>query len=666
MREVLNNRYRIVRLLGRGGMGKVYLVHDEVLSRDVAVKVLSRDLAEHEEFVERFEREAKSAASLSHPNIVAVHDRGLTEDGDHFIAMEYVPGGTLEDLVKTKGPLPPDRATAVALQVAAALGAAHARGVIHRDIKPQNVLISESGEAKVADFGIARALDSTTLTRTGFGMGTARYLSPEQAMGGPASPRSDLYSLGVVLYEMLTGRAPHDAETPIGVAMKHMNEVPLPPKDSNPSVPEALDSLTMSLLAKDPAGRPTSADALVEELERISRGVSVQPEVRDPGPTVPLRRSVHQDTTGSTRPYPPRPPTAPARAAPPRATTPRSGPTGGGRRRGPIALVAAWGLGALVMLGVLMLVGVGAVALGGLDSISNLVGGTDGAEGRPGARNEPPPTPSEAPKTTPYAQPAPEPDEDGEGEASLVAAVEDYYRAVDREDWSYTYARLDSETKALFTEEEWYLKNQWFADNEGLVLSTMDVVVNDSASDRAVGVTVYRTFENGVSINRDTFFVYEGGVWKHRFTPEESGFFMPGASFEDFVAAQQVGSPSASASPNASAPVGEEEAVEDAVRDHYEAIGEGDFEEAYYYFGPTTRSRQDEAGWVETEEAFQIKSSTIHSLAVDEVLGSTATATVDVSFEDDTGTPRFVIVWGLLREGGQWKLDEQISARRIE
>ncbi len=340
-------------------MGKVYLAHDEVLSRDVALKVLSRDLAEHEEFVERFEREAKSAASLSHPNIVAVHDRGLTEDGDHFIAMEYVPGGTLEDLMKREGSLPPDGATAVALQVAGALGAAHARGVIHRDIKPQNVLITESGEAKVADFGIARALDSTTLTRTGFGMGTARYLSPEQAMGGPTSPRSDLYSLGIVLYEMLTGRVPHDAEMPIGVAMKHMNEVPRPPKESNPRVPEALDDLTRRLLAKDPARRPPSADALVEELERISRGTSGQPEVRDPGPTVPLHRPIQQNTTGSTRLYAPRSPTESSRAATPRAAAPRSGPAGGERRRGSIALVAAWGVGALAMLGVLMLVGGG-------------------------------------------------------------------------------------------------------------------------------------------------------------------------------------------------------------------------------------------------------------------------------------------------------------------
>ncbi len=215
----------------------------------------------------------------------------------------------------------------------------------------------------------------------------------------------------------------------------------------------------------------------------------------------------------------------------------------------------------------------------------------------------------------------------------------------------------------MFDEEEWYLKNQWFADTEGLELATMDVTVNGSPSDSVVSVNVYRTFTDGTVIDRETFFVFEDGVWKHRFGEEEIGFFMPEASFEEFVASQQGSSPSPSAS---AAPArGEEETVEEAVRGHYEAIGRGDFEEAYSYFGPTMRSRQDEASWIASEESYEIQSSKIHSLTVDEVLGTTATATVDVSFVDNTGTPRFVIVWGLVKEGGQWKLDEQLSGQRI-
>jgi hypothetical protein len=232
---------------------------------------------------------------------------------------------------------------------------------------------------------------------------------------------------------------------------------------------------------------------------------------------------------------------------------------------------------------------------------------------------------------------------------------------VDREDWACTYQNLDSQTRAMFSEEEWYLKNQWFADAEELELATMDVTVNGSASDTVVSVNVYRTFKNGTVIDRDTYFVFEDGVWKHRFGEEEIGYFMPDASLEDLVAIQQESSPSPSAS---AAPArGEEEAVKEAVRGHYEAIGRGDFEEAYSYFGPTMRSRQDEASWIAGEQSYEIQSSTIHSLTGGEVLGTTAAATVDVSFVDNTGTPRFVITWGLVKEDGAWKLDEQISAQ---
>jgi hypothetical protein len=212
----------------------------------------------------------------------------------------------------------------------------------------------------------------------------------------------------------------------------------------------------------------------------------------------------------------------------------------------------------------------------------------------------------------------------------------------------------------MFDEEEWYLKNLWFADTEGLELATMDVSVNGSPSDSVVSVNIYRTFEDGTDIDRETFFVFEDEVWKHRFAEEEMGFFIPEASFEEFVASQQGSSPSPSAS---AAPAGgEEQAVEEAVRGHYEAIGRGDFEEAYSYFGPTMRSRQDKANWIASEQYYEIQSSTIHSLTVDKVLGTTA-ATVDVSFVDNTGTPALRYRLGP-REGGRaWKLDKQISSQ---
>lgn len=185
-------------------MARVYLAHDEVLDRDLAIKVLREQYADDEEFVERFRREAKSAASLSHPNIVSVYDQGRSEDGAYYMAMEYVPRGTLKDPIKRDGALAPVAAVGVAIQIAEALSAAHSKGVIHRDIKPQNVLVTSTGDVKVADFGIAKAAAFSTATATGVVLGTAGYMSPEQAKGEPVGPWSDLYSLGVVLYEMLS------------------------------------------------------------------------------------------------------------------------------------------------------------------------------------------------------------------------------------------------------------------------------------------------------------------------------------------------------------------------------------------------------------------------------------------------------------------------------
>jgi serine/threonine-protein kinase len=255
-------------------MADVYLAHDSILDRDVALKVMSTRYASDEEFVERFKREAQSAAALSHPNIVSIFDRGASEDGTYYIAMEYLSGGTLKDRIMSKGALPARTAAAVALQIAEALQVAHERGVIHRDIKPHNILITESGDVKVTDFGIARAASSSTMTRTGSILGTAHYISPEQAMGEPVGPASDLYSLGVVLYEMLTGELPYDAETPLGIAMKHVNGHLQPPKAVNPWIPDGINAITCRLLAKDPEDRYPSDAELIEDLERVAAGLA--------------------------------------------------------------------------------------------------------------------------------------------------------------------------------------------------------------------------------------------------------------------------------------------------------------------------------------------------------------------------------------------------------
>jgi eukaryotic-like serine/threonine-protein kinase len=286
-KTVVDNRYEVVGALGSGGMGEVYLARDRVLGRDVALKILRRQYAGDDEFAERFKREALSAASLSHPNIVQVYDRGETEEDASYIAMEYVPGGTLKERISQEGPLEAADAAALGAQVAEALGAAHDRGMVHRDIKPQNVLLTARGDAKVADFGIARAASSVTISQTGSVMGTAGYMSPEQALGKPATPKSDLYSLGVVLYETLTGELPYTADNPIAVSMKHVNDPLRPPREVNPRIPEGMNALVTKLLAKDPEDRYASADELADDLLRVHRGlppVGVGKTHKMPGP----------------------------------------------------------------------------------------------------------------------------------------------------------------------------------------------------------------------------------------------------------------------------------------------------------------------------------------------------------------------------------------------
>src|ERR671915_725732 len=274
MQQLVDNRYRIVKPLGSGGMADVYLAHDNILDRDVALKVMSARYASDDEFIERFKREAQSAAALSHPNIVSIFDRGESEDGTYYIAMEYLPGGTLKDRIMSKGALPPRTAAAVALQIAEALQAAHKKGIIHRDIKPRNILITDSGDVKVTDFGIARAAEATTISDVGDILGSAKYMSPEQAAGERVGAASDLYSLGVVLYEMLTGRVPFEVETPADLPVKHAGGPPPHPREVNPEVPEGTDALVMRLLATDPEDRYGSAGQLAKDLRRVRDGLS--------------------------------------------------------------------------------------------------------------------------------------------------------------------------------------------------------------------------------------------------------------------------------------------------------------------------------------------------------------------------------------------------------
>src|SRR5215212_8032127 len=271
-RTLIDNRYAVLDTLGEGGMARVYLAHDNVLDREVALKVLREQYAGDEGFVERFKREAKNAAALNHPSIVQVYDQGRAEDGTYYMAMEYVRGGTLKDLIKSEAPLVPSEAARIASRVAEALALAHDRGIVHRDIKPQNVLLNPAGEAKVADFGIARAASSKSITETNLVLGTSAYMSPEQVRGERAGPASDLYSLGVVLYEMLTGEQPYRADDPIATAMKHIDEPPPHPLRANPTVPKALDALVVKLLAKRPEDRYASAALLAEDLGRVRAG----------------------------------------------------------------------------------------------------------------------------------------------------------------------------------------------------------------------------------------------------------------------------------------------------------------------------------------------------------------------------------------------------------
>jgi serine/threonine-protein kinase len=268
---LVDERYKIVSRLGAGGMADVFLAEDEQLGRKVALKLLYQRFAEDPGFVERFRREAQAAAGLQHPNVVSVYDRGAY-DGTYYIAMEYLPGRSLKQLIRAEAPLDPIRAIDLALQILKAARFAHRRGVIHRDLKPHNVIVDDSDNAKVTDFGIARA-GASDMTETGSIMGTAQYLSPEQAQGHAVSAGSDLYSIGVVLYEMLTGRVPFDAESAVSIALKHVSEAPPPMSVLNPDVPAELEQVVMWALNKNPVDRPANADQFITALEQARAAI---------------------------------------------------------------------------------------------------------------------------------------------------------------------------------------------------------------------------------------------------------------------------------------------------------------------------------------------------------------------------------------------------------
>ena len=312
--QVFNDRYQIIAKIGSGGMADVYKAMDSVLERPVAIKVLHRHFAEDEDFVTRFRREAQAAANLNHPNIVSIYDWG-SQNSTYFIVMELLEGESLKQHIQSKGVLDIREAMEITKKVLSALGFAHRNDIIHRDIKPHNIIITKDDEVKVTDFGIARA-GVSTMTQTGTILGTAHYLSPEQARGHEVGVTSDLYSAGVVLYEMVTGRIPFDGENPVAIALKHVHEAPVRPAEINPEVTPALQTIILKAMAKNPESRYQSAAEMRNDIMRLMEGmpiVAVPPDEQETLIMAPLQTS-RNDT--ATQRQAPRPIPAPAKAKP--------------------------------------------------------------------------------------------------------------------------------------------------------------------------------------------------------------------------------------------------------------------------------------------------------------------------------------------------------------
>lgn len=275
MSKIFGGRYEVLERIGAGGMAIVYKAKDLLLNRVVTIKVLREQFVTDEDFIRRFRREAQSAASLSHPNIVSIYDVG--KDGDtEYIVMEFVEGRNLKEIIREYAPLSTEQSINLARQITGAIQNAHENHIIHRDIKPHNILVTADGHAKVTDFGIARAVSSATVTHTGDIVGSVHYLSPEQAKGIQSNEQSDIYSLGIVLYELLTGKVPYDGETPIAIALKHLQQEPLPPSKLNPRITKDFEAVIMRAIAKMPEKRYLSAKELLEDLNRIQAGQPIE------------------------------------------------------------------------------------------------------------------------------------------------------------------------------------------------------------------------------------------------------------------------------------------------------------------------------------------------------------------------------------------------------
>src|SRR6266571_1904777 len=342
--QILLGRYEVGRLLGAGGMAEVYEGHDRLLARRVAIKILLSQYAHDPAFLARFRREAQSAASLSHPNIVSVFDTG-SEGDTWFIVMEYVDGRTLKDIIRAEGALYWARAAEVAADVAGALAVAHARGIVHRDVKPGNVMLTTEGKVKVMDFGIARATAVPSITQTSAVVGTAQYIAPEQAQGLEVDGRTDVYALGCCLYEMVTGQVPFSGPTPVAIAYRHVREEPTPPRALNPDVPPPLERVCLKAMAKRPEDRYQTAAEMQRDLERVRVGEPVTVAGPLPSPSTSPGTTVTAPTTNpptsapttteptttepttTSRPKTTRPPTTQPPTTQPPTTQPPTTPT---------------------------------------------------------------------------------------------------------------------------------------------------------------------------------------------------------------------------------------------------------------------------------------------------------------------------------------------------
>jgi eukaryotic-like serine/threonine-protein kinase len=637
-RNLIDQRYEVRTLVGSGGMADVYLAVDEVLGREVALKLLKDRYAENEEFVERFRREAKSAAALSSPYIVPIFDRGETDDGTYYITMEYLPGGTLKERITATGAaLGPQAAAEVALQVAKALQTAHVRGVVHRDIKPRNILITDTGHVKVADFGIARAVEATTISQTGDILGSAKYMSPEQAEGDQVGPASDLYSLGVVLYEMLTGRVPFEVEIPDDVPIRHAVAPPRRPKEVNPEVPEELDAITMKLLSTRPEDRCESAEELIQELQRARADIPSAPNSSTNGTTAETVLGAPKASTPS--------PTSPAK------------PVSRRRRVLPTLTILA------VLLTLLAAVGWSLWQDSGRSSILR-----DLMERLPTEAFQDAKRPPSAPEMVRV------PTVKGMSERAARQRLTEagFEVGVDRRESSEKDTgkvigqsvpggkEAKRGSKVLLTVGEGQQVTK-VPDVTGLPYSEAEKRLEEAGYLLGgVEEATSQTVPAGVVMKQDPPPGTTLALGSYVYLTDSVG---PPAEGTDET---QSASSAASAQSVSSGEVsGKAAAVAAAVRGHYEAIGGGNFEEAYSYFGSTMRSETDEANWIAGEESSQIQSITINSLEVNEVSGSTATATVDFSSVNKAETARFHIVWMLVKEGGEWKLDHQLSGQRI-